>query len=219
MSLDANVISILLADDHAMVRKGIRDFLEEDPLLRVIGEANDGAEAWALLTKLRPDVAVLDIRMPQMSGVELTRRIKQEHAHVRVLILTAYDDEPYVLALLRAGADGYILKTAGSQELILAVKQVYTGNSFIDPTVAPVVIANLVKATQVEPLSARELEVVRAVARGLTNREVAQLLTISDRTVQGHLAKIFAKLQVASRTELVTLALQQGLITLNETQE
>lgn len=219
MSLDANVISILLADDHAMVRKGIRDFLEEDPLLRVIGEANDGAEAWALLTKLRPDVAVLDIRMPQMSGVELTRRIKQEHAHVRVLILTAYDDEPYVLALLRAGADGYILKTAGSQELILAVKQVYTGNSFIDPTVAPVVIANLVKATQVEPLSARELEVVRAVARGLTNREVAQLLTISARTVQGHLAKIFAKLQVASRTELVTLALQQGLITLNETQE
>jgi DNA-binding NarL/FixJ family response regulator len=212
------MITILLADDHAVVRKGIRDFLEEDPSFRVIAEASDGADAWALLAQRQPDVAVLDIRMPHLSGVEITRRIKQEYPHVRVLILTAYDDESYVMALLRAGADGYILKTAGSQEMIMAVKQVYAGKSFLDPTIAPVVIANLVKPSAVEQLSGRELEVVRAVAKGGTNREIAQHLAISDRTVQGHVANIFAKLHVASRTELVTVALQQGLITLDETQ-
>jgi DNA-binding NarL/FixJ family response regulator len=219
MEREAKAITVLLADDHAVVRKGIRDFLEEDAALRVIAEANDGAEAWALLAQERPDVAVLDIRMPHLSGVELTRRIKQKYPEVRVLILTAYDDEPYVMALLRAGADGYVLKTAGSQELISAVKQVYAGKSYIDPTVAQLVIANVVKPSAVEQLSDRELEVVRAVAKGGTNREIAHQLAISDRTVQGHLANIFAKLNVTSRTEMVTLALQQGLITLDDMQD
>jgi two-component system, NarL family, response regulator LiaR len=207
-------ITVLLADDHAVVRKGIRDFLEEDPALRVIAEASDGAEAWALLAQQQPDVAVLDIRMPNLTGVELTRRIKEHFPQVRVLILTAYDDEPYVLALLRAGADGYILKTAGSRELLAAVKQVFAGKNFIDPTIASTVIANLVKPVPVEQLSERELEVVQAVAHGWTNREIAHQLAISDRTVQGHLANVFAKLHVSSRTELVTVALQRGLISL-----
>jgi DNA-binding NarL/FixJ family response regulator len=211
-------ITVLLADDHAVVRKGIRDFLEEDPALQVIAEASDGSEAWALVAHQQPRVAVLDIRMPHLTGVELTRRIKEQFPQVRVLILTAYDEEPYILALLRAGADGYILKTAGSQELLAAVKQVYEGKGFIDASVAPVVIANMVKPSPAEQLSERELEVVRAVAKGWTNREIAHHLTISDRTVQGHLANIFAKLHVASRTELVTAALHQGLITLDETQ-
>lgn len=212
-------ITVLLADDHAVVRKGIREFLEEDSHLRVIAEASDGAEAWALIAQHQPNVAVLDIRMPTLSGIEVTRRVKAHYPHVRVLVLTAYDDEPYVLALLRAGADGYLLKTAESAVLLTAVKQVHAGKSFLDPTVAPNVIANLVKAASPEQPTERELEVMRAVAKGWTNREIAQQLHISDRTVQGHLANLFAKLNVASRTELVTAALQRGLLTLDDTSD
>ena len=207
-------IRVLLADDHAVVRKGIRDFLEEDPGITVVAEASDGAEAWALVAQHRPDLAVLDIRMPHLTGVELTRRIKEQMPQVRVIVLTAYDDETYVLALLRAGADGYLLKTADSRELIGAVKQVYAGRTFIDPSIAPTVIASLIKPPANDPLTDRELEVVQGVAKGWTNREIAQQLGISDRTVQGHLANAFAKLHVASRTELVTVALQRGLIVL-----
>ena len=212
-------IRVLLADDHAVVRKGIREFLEEDPAIRVIAEASDGAEAWALLAQQQPDVAVLDVRMPHLTGIELTRRIKEHYPHMRILILSAYDDEPYVLALLRAGADGYLLKTAGSRDLLAAVKQVAAGGSFIDPALAPTVIAGLVKPPTADRLSDRELEVVRGVAKGWTNREIAHQLAISDRTVQGHLANIFAKLHVTSRTELVTAALQRDLITLDDTQD
>ena len=211
-------ITVLLADDHAVVRKGIRDFLEEDEAIEVVAEARDGAEAWRLLAHLRPQVAVLDIRMPEMTGIELTRRIKATYPEIKVLILTAYDEEPYVLALLRAGANGYVLKTAQSSDLLRAVKQVAAGKSVLDPEIAPKVIANMAGARSVEPLSQRELDVVRAAAKGWTNREIAQALDISDRTVQGHLANIFAKLQVSSRTEVVTLALQTGLITLEDTQ-
>jgi DNA-binding NarL/FixJ family response regulator len=211
-------ITVLLADDHAVVRKGIRDFLEEDPTLRVIAEASDGAEAWALITQQQPQVAVLDIRMPHLSGVELTRRIKDKYPQVRVLILTAYDDEPYVLALFRAGADGYVLKTAQSSDLLAAVKQVFAGKSVIDPTIAPTLITSLMNPLSTEQLTERELDVVRGVSRGWTNREIAHHLGISDRTVQGHLANIFTKLHVSSRTELVTAALQHRLISLSETQ-
>lgn len=212
----ARQITVLLADDHAVVRKGIRDFIEEDPELQVIAEASDGAEAWALLAQQQPDVAVLDIRMPHLTGVELTRRIKEHHPQVRVLILTAYDDEPYVLALVRAGADGYILKTASSRELLAAIKQVYAGRSFIDSAIASSIITGALRSAPEEQLTERELEVVRGVAKGWTNREIAQQLAISDRTVQGHLANIFAKLHVSSRTEVVTVTLQRGLISLPE---
>ncbi len=148
-------ITVLLADDHAVVRKGIRDFLDA---IEVIAEASTGAEAWSLLTRRLPDVAVLDIRMPEMTGIELTRRIKETYPEVRVLILTAYDDEPYVFALLRAGADGYVLKTAQSSELLRAVKTVAEGKSVLDPEIAPKVIANLSNPQTLEPLSDRELD-------------------------------------------------------------
>ena len=211
-------ITVLLADDHAVVRQGIRDFLEEDDEIEIIAEAGDGAEAWRLLTRRLPDVAVLDIRMPEMSGVELTRRIKERYPGVRILILTAYDDEPYVLALLRAGADGYVLKTAQSSDILRAVKQVAAGKSVLDPDIAPMVIAGMTNLQQIEALSRRELDVLRGVAKGWTNREIGRSLNISDRTVQGHLANIFGKLHVSSRTEAVTLALQQGMITMEDTQ-
>lgn len=210
-------IAVLLADDHAVVRKGTREFLEEDPQIHVIAEAADGAQAWDLLTQRLPDVAVLDVRMPQINGIDLTKRIKGSYPQVRVLILTAYDDDPYILAALRAGADGFLLKTAPSSDLLRGVKDLAAGKSFIDSEVAPKVIAGLSKATQIETLSERELDVLRGVAKGHTNREIALALSISDRTVQGHLANIFGKLQVTSRTEAVTVGLQNGLLTLSDT--
>jgi DNA-binding NarL/FixJ family response regulator len=213
----AQPIRVLLADDHAVVRKGIRDFLEADPHIQVVAEADDGAMAWRQISQAPPDVAVLDIRMPELNGIELTKRIKASYPQVRVLILSAYDDEPYILALLRAGSDGYILKTAQGDELVRAVKQVYAGKNVLDPNVAAKVVANLAHTQPVEPLSERELEVLRGVAKGRTNREIARLLAISDRTVQGHLANVFGKLHVTSRTEMVTVALQRGLITLDDT--
>ena len=216
--IQKSTIRVMLADDHAVVRKGIRDFLEEDPQIQVLAEASDGQEAWALLARQQPDVAVLDIRMPGLTGIELTERIKAHYPQVRVLILTAYDDEPYIFALLRAGADGYVLKTASSRDLLQAVKTVAAGKSVLDPDVAPKVIASLSGHRAIEPLSERELEVLRWVAKGRSNREIGKMLDISGRTVQGHLANVFGKLHVASRTEAVTMGLQQGLITLEDTQ-
>ncbi len=217
-AFNSSTIHVLLVDDHAVVRKGIRDFLEEDPTIQVVAEAGDGDEAWALLSQRQPDVAVVDIRMPGLNGIELTKRIKAHYPNVRVLVLTAYDDEPYVFALLRAGADGYVLKTAESKELVRAVKTLASGKSVLDPEIAPKVIASLSGIQAVEPLSERELQVLKGVAKGWTNREIGRVLSISDRTVQGHLANVFGKLNVASRTEAVTVALQQGILTLEDTQ-
>lgn len=212
-------INVLLADDHAVVRQGIRDFLEADPNIRVIAEADTGESAWQFIQCRPPHVAVVDIRMPDLNGIELTRRIKEHMPEVRVLILSAYDDEPYILALLRAGADGYILKTAQGDDLVRAVRRVYAGKTSLDAELAAKAIAVLSQAGPVEALSEREEDILRGVAKGRTNREIARDLGISDRTVQGHLANIFGKLHVASRTEMVTSALQRGLITLEDTVE
>jgi DNA-binding NarL/FixJ family response regulator len=211
-------IRVILADDHVVVRQGIRRFLEEDPAIEVVAEASDGAEVVHLVEEHRPDVAVLDIRMPEVTGVEATRRIKHRFPNTRVLILTAYDDDPYVFALLEAGADGYVLKTAGADELIDAVRTVYRGESALSPEVASKVVQQATgrrpasAADQIEPLTPREIDVLRLVADGMTNREVGRELGISHRTVQGHLASIYGKLGANSRTEAVTEALKRGWI-------
>jgi len=213
-------IHVILADDHAVVRKGIREFLEEEKDIAVVAEAADGDQAIALVAEHQPDVAILDIQMPGISGIEATRRIKTAHPQVRVLILTAYDDDPYIFALLQAGASGYILKTAGSSELVQAVRAVYHGESALDPAVAQKVVQQLTGSrplgaqATVEALTEREIEVLHLVAKGLTNKAVGQALGISDRTVQGHLANIYGKLNASSRTEAVTEALKQGWITI-----
>lgn len=215
-------IRVLLADDHAVVRKGIREFLEEDPEITVIAEASDGAEAVRLASALAPDVAVLDIQMPRLTGIEATRQIKAALPDVRVLILTAYEDDPYVFALLRAGADGYLLKSADSDDLVRAVKTTAAGGKVLDPAVAAKVFAQMTAgkpaaaSDQIEPLSERELAVLRLAGQGLANKAIAAALGISDRTVQGHLANVYGKLGVASRTEAVTKALKLGWIVLED---
>jgi DNA-binding NarL/FixJ family response regulator len=218
----SGLIRVVLADDHAVVRKGIREFLEAEGDIGVVAEAADGDQAISLVAEHEPDVAVLDIQMPGTSGIEATRRIKAEHPGVRVLVLTAYDDDPYIFALLQAGASGYVLKTAESSELVHAVRAVYRGESALDPRVAQKVVRQLITGhplgTQpggIEPLTDREVEILRLVARGLTNKAIGQSLGISDRTVQGHLANIYGKLGVNSRTEAVTEALKQGWISID----
>jgi len=208
-------IRVLLADDHHIVRAGIRQLLESAQDIHVIAEAGDGEEAQSLIEKHKPDVVVLDIQMPKASGIEVTRWVRSHLPEVGVLILTAYDDEPYVMAVLQAGANGYVLKTAKTEELIQAVHEVFEGKSALDPAVTQKLMSNLFKRTDktpVEPLTDRELDVLRLAAKGFTNKAIGVQLTISDRTVQGHLAHIFAKLQAASRTEAVMRGVSLGLI-------
>lgn len=214
-------IRVVLADDHRVVRQGIRDFLEEAGDIEVVAEAADGEEALAMVAAQRPGVLVLDVRMPRLSGVEVARRVAARYPEVRVLILTAYDDDPYVFALLKAGAAGYVLKTADSEELVRAVHTVAAGRTALAPEVAQKVVGRLagdlrsVGDELVQPPSERELEVLRLAARGLTNRGIGLELQISDRTVQGHLARIYSKLHVNTRTEAVLKAVRLGWLVLD----
>ena len=208
-------IRILLADDHHIVRAGVRQLLESASDLQVIAEVGDGEEAQALIQKHKPDVAVLDVQMPKATGIEVTRWVRANMPEVGVLILTAYDDDPYVMAVLQAGANGYVLKTAQTDDLIQAVRDVNEGKSALDPSITRKLMSNLFKGTEkkiVEPLTDRELDVLRLTAKGFTNKAIGVQLSISDRTVQGHLAHIFAKLQANSRTEAVMRAVSLGLI-------
>jgi DNA-binding NarL/FixJ family response regulator len=206
-------IRVVLADDHAVVRAGIRRFLERNREIQVVAEAGDGPHAVLAIQEHRPDVAILDLQMPEMSGIEVTRWVRANARPTGVLILTAYDDDPYVLAALQAGANGYVLKTADAAEIVRSVHDVFEGKSALDPTIARKVMG-LVSGRRgtapVEQLTDRELEVLTLAARGQTNRAIGHQLGISDRTVQGHLARIFDKLQAASRTEAVMRAVSLG---------
>jgi len=193
---------------------GIRQLLESADDLQVIAEAGDGEEAQALIEQHRPDVAVLDIQMPKASGIEVTRWVRSHLPEVGVLILTAYDDDPYVMAVLQAGANGYVLKTGQPDELIQAVRDVHEGKSALDPDITRKLMSNVFKQPEktVVSLTDRELDVLRLAAKGFTNKAIGVQLSISDRTVQGHLAHIFAKLQANSRTEAVMRAVSLGWI-------
>lgn len=213
-------IRVVLADDHAVVRKGIRDFLQEDGDIEVIAEAGDGAKVKDLLTCLQPDVAVLDVRMPFATGIEVTRWIREQSLPIRVLILSAYDDDPFVRAAMQAGANGYVLKNAEADEITAAVRKIAQGRSVLDPELAQKVILHMTddqpQVVAPELLTEREREILQLAASGLTNKAIGGKLSISDRTVQGHLASIYGRLGVNSRTEAVTKALQLGYIQLPE---
>jgi DNA-binding NarL/FixJ family response regulator len=210
-------IRVVLADDHQVVRRGIRGFLIEGGI-DVVDEASDGDEALRAIEAHRPDVAVLDIQMPGQSGIDVVRAVRERDLPVGLLILTAYDDDPFVMAALEAGVNGYVLKTADAEDIVEAVFDVYEGKSVLDPAlVGRVMRAAAARRDQdapVEELTDRELEVLREAARGLTNKAIGLRLDISNRTVQGHLRKIYEKLDASNRTEAVVRATQLGLLDL-----
>lgn len=210
-----NKIRTLIADDHMIVRAGIRQFLESAADIEVVAEAKDGEQAKSLIQAEHPDVAVLDIQMPKATGIEVTRWAKVHARDVGILILTAYNDDPYVMAVLQAGANGYVLKTADPEGLIQAVRDVHAGKSVLDPSVTGALMAQMFGKHETQPVQAltdREMEVLQLAARGYTNKAIGVQLGISDRTVQGHLAHIFDKLQASSRTEAVMRAVSLGWI-------
>ncbi len=215
--MEIRTIRVVLADDHRVVRHGIRGFLEEDPTIMVLAEADDGEQAVCLIEHHCPDVAVLDLQMPGRTGIEVARWVREQHLPVALLILTAYNDEPYLVAALEAGVNGYLLKSADAEEIVRAVHSVAQGDSVLDQSIVP----NLMRMIAVpseppyyEPLSERELAVLDRAAQGLTNRAIALRLRISHRTVQGHLRHIYEKLGVANRTEAVVKASQLNLLRL-----
>lgn len=215
MSENPNLIRVILADDHAVVRQGIRQFLESAADILIVAEAKDGEEAISLIQQFQPDVAVLDIQMPKLSGIEVARQIRANRWSVGILILTSYDDDPFISAVLKVGANGYVLKTASPEEIIGAVRDVRQGKSVLDATILPKVLAQISQprtVPPVDPLTDREIEILGEVARGYTNKVIGVNLNISDRTVQGHIARIFEKLQANSRTEAVMRAISLGLL-------
>lgn len=215
-------IRIVLADDHVVVREGTRQIIERERDLIVVGEAGDGREAVALAEQEQPDVAVVDISMPVMNGIEATRAIKRISPRTGVLVFTAYDYDEYVFAILEAGAAGYLLKNVRGSELVDAVRRVYAGESVLHPTIAKKVVSRVAQSVSIEEpqanelLTDRELEVLRLAAAGLSNRQIADQLIVSPRTVQSHMANIFGKLQVGSRTEAVMVGLRRKWLTLKD---
>jgi len=214
-------ITILLVEDHVVVRESIRQFLEREEKLEVVGEAGDGEEAVQMASQLKPDVIIMDISMPKLNGIEATKRIKALQPSAAILILTAYDYEQYIFPLLEAGAAGYLLKDVSSRELISAIETVYQGEAVLHPAVARKVMERL---TKVEPtgerasdlLSERELTILKMAAKGMSNSDIAEELHLSARTVESHLGSIFNKLGVGSRTEAVIKAMKKGWFTLEE---
>jgi NarL family two-component system response regulator LiaR len=216
-------IRVLIADDHAVVREGTRRILEQEEDMDVVAEASDGEEAVKIATSFKPDVVLMDISMPVLDGIEATKQIKALSPSVAILILSAYDDDQFIFSLLEAGAAGYLLKSVRGRELIEAIRSVYAGDSVLHPSVARKVLNRFgqrsEKQAEKEPeelLSEREMEVLKLLTRGLSNKEIADELCISIRTVQGHLGNIFNKLQISSRTEAVVRALKEGWVTVNE---
>lgn len=215
-------IRVMLADDHVLVREGTRRLLEAEPDIEVIAEAGDGISAVEQAVASEPDVLIIDVAMPGQSGIEATRQIKQVLPKVAVLALTAYDDDQYVLALLNAGAAGFLLKDVRGQELVTAVRSVHRGEAVLQPAIAVRALRQAVShrspTVSMPPLSDREMEVLREAARGLPNKDIARRLNLSVRTIHTHLGNIFAKLGVGSRTEAVLLALRRGWIALDDTE-
>jgi NarL family two-component system response regulator LiaR len=214
-------IRVFLADDHAVVRRGLEALLETQADMVVVGTAVDGVEAVQQVDQLQPDVILLDIQMPRKNGVEAIGEIKAAHPDARILVLTSFSDDDTVFAAIKAGAMGYLLKDSSPQELMQAIRNVYDGRSSLHPDIALKVIQELNRPPAYlplteEPLTEREVEVLKLVARGMTNQEIADLLVVSERTVRTHISNILGKLHLANRTQAALYALRQGLATLDE---
>ena len=212
-------IRVLVADDHALVRRGICALLATEPDIEVIGEAPDGHEALAKAQELRPDVILMDLVMPGMDGLEATQQITASQPGTRVLVLTSFSGDDKIFPAIRAGALGYLLKDSGPEQLVQAIQQVYRGESSLHPSVARKLLRELAEPTQrtteVDTLTGREVEVLQLVAEGHSNREIAERLTISEATVRTHVSNILAKLNLGSRTQAALYALRTGIASLN----
>lgn len=215
--MDMDTVRIILVDDHAVLRDGVRMVLESQPGFKVVGTADNGADAVELADDLQPDIAVLDVAMPNMNGLEATREIKERCPDTAVVILSMYDNEEYLREALRAGASAYVLKRAAAKELVGAIQTVRQGQSYLDPALTRTLISDYVRQVErvdeaPDSLTDRELEVLKLVAEGFTNRQIALKLTISIKTVQTHRANLMDKLNLHDRTELVRYAIRRGLI-------
>jgi len=222
--LGNEVIKVLLVDDHRILREGLRALLSEQPGLVVVGDASDGEAALEMIAESHPDVVVMDMVMPRMSGLEATSLIRKRHPHVRVLILSMYDDDEYVQRVIQAGASGYVLKGVAADDLVLAIREVHRGSSFLQPAIAAKLIEDYVRRVRGdeppvldalrdgELLTVREREVLGLIASGNTNQRIADLLDLSRKTVESHRTNIMRKLDAHDVTELVRYAIRTGLI-------
>ena len=215
-----STIRILIADDHAIVRKGIRALLMTEPGMQVIGEAGDGQEAVSLAQKLKPDLILMDLVMPRMDGIEATRRITEQAQAPQILVLTSFAADDKVFPAIKAGALGYLLKDSGPEELVQAIRQVSRGEPSLEPSIARKVLQELSHPSKAEltpePLTERELDVLRLIAQGCSNRSIADKLVISEVTVRTHVSNILSKLHLASRTQAALFALREGLASLED---
>ena len=216
-------IRILVADDHAIVRKGIRAVLEIVPDIEVVGEAENGRDAVSRAEQLRPDVILMDLVMPEMDGIEAIRHIKDRQPEARILVLTTFAGEDKIFPAVKAGALGYHLKDSRAEELVQAIRQVHQGESSLHPVIARKVLEELSRPSDrpptPDPLTPREVEILRLVAQGLENPEIAERLVISEATVRTHVSNITSKLHVASRTQAALYALREGIATLDNADE
>ncbi len=213
-------IRVFLADDHAVVRKGIEALIGTEEGMEVVGSAADGEEAITAVARLEPDVILLDLQMPRRGGLEAIAEIKERDPSARILVLTSFSDDDKVFAAIKAGALGYILKDAAPHDLLVAIRNVYAGKSSLDPEIALKVIHEINKPSRLpptgEPLTEREMEILQLVARGMSNQQIAEKLVISERTARTHISNILAKLHLANRTQAALYALRQGIAQLDE---
>jgi RNA polymerase sigma factor (sigma-70 family) len=212
-------IRVLIVDDHAVVRKGIQMIVETEPSMRVVGEAKDGQEAVRQVKSLHPDVVLMDLVMPQEDGIKATAQIKRDCPHVKVIVLTTFEDNVRINSAMEAGADGYLLKDADGEALLQAIQAAQRGDMPLHPRVARHLFSNGLKqaeTNELERLTEREKEVLQLVAKGLSNKAVAQALNVSEGTIKVHLSNILGKLCVSSRTEAAVWASQAGLISTDD---
>jgi DNA-binding NarL/FixJ family response regulator len=206
-------VRVLIADDHGIVRSGVKLLLDRQPDIEVVAEAEDGVEAVAKTIELRPDVAVLDVSMPRMTGLQATHEIKQQTPDTQVLILSMHDDERYLFEALRAGAAGYVLKRAADQDLVDAVRAAGRGEPFLTASAQQTLIRDFLdRDSEPQELSPREQEVVKLIAEAHTNKEIAEILHLSEKTVESHRARVLQKLGMRDRVELVRYAIRRGLV-------
>jgi DNA-binding NarL/FixJ family response regulator len=209
-------VKVLIADDHGIVRSGLRLLLERQPDIEVIGEAADGAEAREIAVRERPDLAILDVRMPKLTGLQVTREIKSQAPEVAVLILSMHDDERYLFEALKAGASGYVLKTQADADLVEAIRAVERGEPFLTPGAQQALIKDVLErgreSEDKEELTPREEEIVKLVAEAHTTREIAEILHLSEKTIENHRGNAMRKLGMRDRVELVRYAIRRGLI-------